>query len=97
MDQNLEQKTKLEKDNRTTTDRDKIKRWITERKGRPTLVKSPKRSIQLRIDFGESDDELEEISWDEFFRIFDNNNLALVYEEYTKDNEISRFYKFTKR
>lgn len=53
----------------------------------------------LRIDFpGYSGaDSLEEISWDEFFEKFDDQGLALVYQERTKDGEPSNFNKLVSR
>ena len=40
---------------------------------------------------------MEPIEWDEFFRIFDENNLAFLYQEQTKDGGESRFSKFVDR
>ena len=51
----------------------------------------------LRIDFGEPEESLEEISWDEFFKIFDENNLAFLYQDKTSDGKPSRFNKFVER
>ncbi len=47
----------------------------------------------LRIDFQDPDDKLEEISWDDWFRAFDENNLAFLYE----DEGDSRFNKLVNR
>jgi hypothetical protein len=53
----------------TTTDHDKIRRWIEQRQGRPAIVASTgdngKGGGLLRIDFGDKDEALEEIGWDE--------------------------------
>jgi hypothetical protein len=38
--------------------------------------------------------KLEEISWDEFFKKFDEAGLAFLYQDKTKDGTISRFHKF---
>ncbi len=53
----------------------------------------------LRIDYpGYSGSEsLEAISWDEFFVGFDENNLAFLYQEKTKDGGKSRFSKLIDR
>jgi hypothetical protein len=51
----------------------------------------------LRFDFAERDASLEEISWDEFFRIFEDSHLALLEQEETRDGQISRFSKFIDR
>ncbi|GAA0683061.1 hypothetical protein ACFQDG_00470 [Natronoarchaeum mannanilyticum] len=44
-----------------------------------------------------SDDDLEGISWDEFFEAFEENNLAMVYQEVTSGGEESRFAKLVSR
>jgi hypothetical protein len=84
----------------TTTDHDKIKKWVEERGGRPATVKATEEDGHaglLRIDFGPKDDRLEEISWDEFFKKFDEAGLAFLYQDKTKDGKISRFHKFVSR
>jgi len=83
----------------TTTDHDEIRRWAEERGGRPASVqgtadKGDHAGI-LRIAF--RDDELEEISWDEFFEKFEEANLAFLHQDRTKDDEKSRFFKFVER
>ena len=87
-------------ENHTTTDHDEIRRWAESRGGRPAHVaETGDRGDPgvLRIDFGDADDRLEEISWDEWFRAFDENGLALVYQEHTADGEESRFNKLVSR
>ncbi len=54
----------------------------------------------LRIGFEEGDthdDPLEQISWEEFFERFENEALAFVYEDETKDGSRSRFCKLVSR
>ncbi|KKK84543.1 hypothetical protein LCGC14_2782280, partial [marine sediment metagenome] len=51
----------------------------------------------LRIDFEPPEDNLQEISWREFFKIFDENKLAFLYQDKTADGETSRFCKFVER
>ena len=79
----------------TTTDHDEIRKWVEARGGHPSMVKSKKQEEGgiLRIDFGEPEDSLEEISWDEFFEVFDENKLAFLYQG---EGE-SRFNKFVNR
>jgi hypothetical protein len=85
-----------------TTDHNEIRKWVEERNGKPATVKGTEKGKEesgiLRIDFpGYSGAEsLEEISWDEFFRKFDESNLAFLYQEEIKGNE-SRFFKFIDR
>lgn len=80
-----------------TTDHDKIKAWIEARNGRPSKVAGNARSGILRVDFREKDDNLSEIGWDEFFRIFEESHLAFLFQEETTAGEKSRFNKFIER
>jgi hypothetical protein len=86
-----------------TTDHEEIRRWVEERGGRPAKVKGTEGSGDdpgvLRIDFpgvGE-EDRLEEISWDEWFKKFDEENLAFLYQDEVKSGEESRFVKLVRR
>ena len=82
------------------TDHDEIRSWAEERGGRPARVKATAGKGGggiLRLDFQEPDERLEEISWDEFFQIFDENNLALLEQDETKGGKQSRFFKFVER
>lgn len=51
----------------------------------------------LRFDFGDPEEALEEISWDDFFRVFEDSQLALLEQDETKSGETSRFSKFVNR
>jgi hypothetical protein len=51
----------------------------------------------LRLDFGEPDASLEPISWDEFFEKFEENKLALLYQDETASGSPSRFSKLVHR
>jgi hypothetical protein len=81
----------------TTTDHNTIRKWAEDRGGVPATVKATEedgRAGILRIDFGPRDEGLEEITWEEFFKKFDESRLAFLYQDKTKDGKISRFYKF---
>ena len=83
-----------------TVDHDEIRTWAEDRGGRPSLVGSTRGAEGegvLRIDFGMGEENLEEVSWDEFFRIFDENDLAFVYQDMTPEGEVSYFCKFVAR
>ncbi|MDB5524937.1 MAG: hypothetical protein JWM58_2700 [Rhizobium sp.] len=81
----------------TTTSHTKIKSWAEARDGHPARVKGAGEGGILRIDFGKPEDTLEEISWDEFFKIFDDNKLEFLYQDKTEDGKTSRFSKFVSR
>lgn len=84
-----------------TTDHDTIREWAETRGGRPAHV--PETSDHddaglLRIHFEEgSDDSLEVISWDAFFDKFEEENLAFLYQDETKEGDTSRFFKIVDR
>src|SRR5690606_22666148 len=81
---------------RTTTDHDEIRKWAEERGGRPSIVETDGEGGILRIDFQEPDENLKPISWDEFFRIFEDRNLAFLYQEEISGHK-SRFNKLVDR
>jgi hypothetical protein len=87
-------------ESKTTTNHDEIRRWVEARGGRPASVRATGDGDDpgiLRIDFGDPEEGLEQISWDEFFRAFDENDLAFLYQEETEGGGESRFNKFVSR
>ena len=91
-----------EKSSKTTTDHDEIRQWAEERGGKPACVKGTGGGGDtglLRLDFpGYSGAEsLQEISWDEFFEKFDDQNLALLYQDETAAGQQSNFNKLISR
>jgi hypothetical protein len=83
----------------STQDLETIRSWAEERGGKPATVKSTRSQRNgagiLRIDFpGYSGaGTLEEISWDEWYEKFQENNLTFLYQDRTKDGKQSRFFK----
>jgi hypothetical protein len=85
-----------------TSDHQAVKKWIEDRDGKPAAVKGTGTDNDpgiLRVAFpGFSEKEsLKEITWDEFFRKFDDAKLAFLYQEKTASGERSNFNKFVKR
>jgi hypothetical protein len=94
--------TKESSQSQITTDPKVIQAWVEKRGGVPARVKGTgdESSGILRIDFikgDKRDDKLEEITWDEFFEIFESANLAFLYQESTADGKESRFFKLVDR
>ncbi|RST31875.1 hypothetical protein HMF7854_14280 [Sphingomonas ginkgonis] len=69
-----------------TTNHDEIRKWAESHGGKPARVASTAKGGTggvLRINFdepgGDDDDRLEEIGWDEWFKTFDDSDLALLH------------------
>jgi hypothetical protein len=86
----------------TTTDCKEIKKWAEARGAKPACVKGTgdKGDIGiLRLDFPgyTGEDKLQEISWDDWCKKFEQRKLALVYQETTADGQKSNFNKIISR
>lgn len=85
---------------KTTHDHKEIQNWVESRGGVPSIVKGTAQSNNdgiLRIHFpdnSEGGDQLEKITWDRFFNIFDQNKLDFIYQDKKADGETSTFHKF---
>jgi hypothetical protein len=81
----------------TTTDHDEIRKWVEERKGKPARVKGTGNKTDkgvLRIDFPDGEEEnLEQISWEDFFDKFDKEKLAFLYQDKSANGKKSYFNK----
>jgi hypothetical protein len=84
-------------ESKTTTDHDEIREWAESREGRPSVIRTEGKGGVLRLDFGDKEEDFEEIEWDEFFKIFEDSKLAFLYQDKTKDGGTSRFNKFVSR
>jgi hypothetical protein len=79
----------------TTTDHDAIRRWAESKGGKPAAVDrthSDKDVGLIRIMFPDAPNSehgsLVEITWEEFFREFEDKKLALVYDEGSLFNKL---------
>lgn len=87
---------------RITTDHEEIRRWVESRKGMPSAIKgtgSTEDPGVLKIHFSdeEPEEELEEISWEDFFEKFEDGHLSFVCQEETPEGSESRFFRFVRR
>ncbi len=87
---------------KVTTDHDEIRRWAEERGAKPAAVirtESDDDPGIIRLDFPgySGEGSLEPISWDEWFKKFDERKLALLYQEHTANGEKSNFNKIVTR
>jgi hypothetical protein len=79
-----------------TTSHEVIRHWAEERGGVPATVEGTEhgdRAGVLRFDFGERTDKLRHISWEEWFRTFDERRLNFLYQEERKDGRQSTFFR----
>ncbi len=86
----------------TTTDHDTIKKWAEDHGGKPVSVKDTGSGddpglLQIDMPGGAGDETFEEITWDEWFKKFDDNNLALLYQKEKADGSDSTFFKLVNR
>ncbi|TRC93114.1 hypothetical protein FJV76_19200 [Mesorhizobium sp. WSM4303] len=80
-----------------TTNHEVIRAWVEARKGRPAVVRDSGKGAILRVDFGQDDEQLQPVEWDEFFRILDANNLAFLHQDLTESGTTSLVSRFVER
>ena len=86
---------------KATIDHDEIQEWVESHGGHPSMVKSTTRNGRgglLRIDFPgfSGEDTLKEVSWPDFFKQFEESQLAFLYQD-DSSGRPSRFNKFVAR
>lgn len=88
---------------RILTDHDEIRQWAEERSAHPACVRGTGRKKNdtgmIRLDFpGYSGARsLQEVDWEDWFRQFDDNKLALVVQDSTARGQRSNFNKIIGR
>lgn len=89
----------------TTTDHDVIRQWAEDRHATPATTAGSEQGGRLgvlRFDFHfgmveVEDEELREVSWDEWFRAFDEQGMTFVYQEARPDGSPSNFFRVEPR
>ena len=83
-----------------TTDHEQIRNWAEARGDSPAIVTRTRSGKGndggvLRIDFPgfSGEGSLEHVSWEEWFRVFDERNLEFLYQQKTASGKPSRFNK----
>jgi len=80
---------------RLTIDHDTVRRWIESRGGHPAIVSGVPGEGEhvLRVDIPGYDEQefLAPVSWEEFFRHFEEKRLAFEYDEE------GRYFRFASR
>lgn len=79
-----------------TTHHEVIRQWAEERGGSPATVEGTEHGDHLgvlRIDFGGDDSKLRRVSWEEWFKTFDERRLNFIYQEQRTDGTQSNFFR----
>jgi hypothetical protein len=79
-----------------TTHHEVIKQWAEERDATPATVSGTEHGDHLgvlRFDFGNDNDALKHVSWDEWFKTFDERRLNFIYQEQRSDGRDSNFFR----
>lgn len=88
---------------RTTTELSEIRKWAEQRGGKPSRVIGTEENDEhggvLRIDFPgySGQGRLEEISWEEWYKTFEDRHLEFLYQDRTADGDESRFFKLVRK
>ena len=81
-----------------TRNHDVIRQWAEERKAVPATVSRTEhdnRPGTLRFNFpGYGGKNLKEISWDEWFKTFDERKLVFLFQEHLTNGNQSNFFRF---
>lgn len=88
-------------ESRTTVDHDEIRTWVEQHGGVPARVAGAgsQEGGGLRIGFpdGATEDELEQMSWDDWCAAFEDDRLAFLYQPPRGDGEDTTFVKLVDR
>lgn len=82
-----------------TFDHRMIQKWVEERRGKPVKIQPEDEEVEepvelLKVKFpGEKTRNIMPITWEEFFKEFDEEGLAFQFRDETPDGEESHFYK----
>ena len=81
-----------------TRDHDVIRQWAEARGGKPATIEGTEHDGHagvLRFDFpgGDRGGRLKHISWDEWFKTFDERGLNFLYQEHKADGSESNFFR----
>lgn len=88
---------------KTTTNHEEIQQWAQSRGGRPARIHNsfgaPADGSVLQIDFlhEKYNDDVEEITWEDFFAMFDREHMVLVYQTETEGGKPSCFGRIVRQ
>jgi hypothetical protein len=79
-----------------TTHHGVIKQWAEGRGGKPATVQGTEHGDHLgvlRFGFGGDNEDLRQVSWDEWFETFDHRRLNFIYQQETSGGRQSNFFR----
>jgi hypothetical protein len=80
-----------------TRDHDVIRQWVERRGGEPATVDGTEHGDHLgvlRFDFpGYGGQSLRKVTWDEWFKTFDDRGLNFLYQEHKSNGSDSNFFR----
>ncbi len=90
---------------KTTSDHAEIRKWAEKLGGRPAIIDHPVAradKLGIRIEFpGETHEvlltETRPASWDEFFKVFEDQRLLLTFDDPPTGTDPTEWYRFEKR
>ena len=63
-----------------TRDEDTIRDWVEARNGHPAQVRGTEGLLRIDFENGDRDEDLEQISWEDFFVVFEDRGLTFLYD-----------------
>ena len=93
---------------KVTTNHKEIESWAMNNGGEPEIIDAPEEgsdAVAIRINFPGRQDDIflgqskpaRKSSWRDFFKEFERMQLAFIYEENPKREDLSMTYRFIKR
>ncbi|WSG02869.1 hypothetical protein OG989_03820 [Micromonospora sp. NBC_01740] len=81
-----------------TTNHDVIRNWARERGAAPATIAGTEREgragvLTFNMPGYRESSRVREITWDEWFRTFDERKLNLIYQEQLRDGRPSNFFR----
>nr|WP_246141374.1 hypothetical protein [Micromonospora olivasterospora] len=81
-----------------TTNHDVIRRWAQERNARPATIAGTEREgrpgvLTFNMPGYRESSRVREVSWDDWFRTFDERAVNLIYQEQMRDGRQSNFFR----
>ncbi len=81
-----------------TRNHDVIQKWAEERDAVPATVPGTEHGDHLgvlRFNFpGFGGKDLQEVSWEDWFKTFDDRHLVMIFQEHMKNGDQSNFFRF---